>query len=89
MFEFWKWSCNLSGEPGSFEWFWKYSLIIAVISIDVSKTYIFRSSRYTVRAKSNFLGKLVSCAYCLSHWLALFVCIYHWVNILNIFIFVS
>lgn len=48
------------------------ALAIAAISITISQTYIFKSFRNIL---PNFLKKLFSCPYCLSHWLS-FLAVY-------------
>ena len=49
------------------------SLAIASISFTVTKSDIFRPFRLFTCKHSNSLGKLISCPYCFSHWVALFI----------------
>ena len=46
------------------------SLAVSSMSMTVSQTAMFRPFRLRLYARSRFIGKLVSCPYCLSHWLA-------------------
>ena len=53
------------------------SFAVASISFTVTESKLFRSFREWVKRKNTFLGELVSCGYCLSHWLAFaFIAIY-------------
>ena len=46
------------------------SIITASISFAVSETKLFRPLREWVRGRSKFFGDLLSCGYCLGHWVA-------------------
>lgn len=46
------------------------ALAIATVSMTISKTYIFRALRDFLEERSEWLEKLFSCPYCLSHWLS-------------------
>jgi|ERR1700748_1513376 len=46
------------------------SLAIASISYTISKGEIFRSIRLFICKHSKFIGQLISCPYCLSHWVS-------------------
>ena len=46
------------------------SLVTASISFAVSETRLFRPLREWVRGRSKFFGDLLSCGYCLGHWVA-------------------
>ena len=49
----------------------------AVIAMTVSKASIFEQARVWLDRKSNWLGDLVACPYCTSHWVAfLFVALF-------------
>lgn len=53
------------------------ALATAAISTTISKGRIFASTREWIIERNEWLGKLVSCSYCISHWVALvFVAIY-------------
>lgn len=53
------------------------ALATAAISTTISKGRIFVSARKWIIERNEWLGKLVSCSYCASHWVALvFVAIY-------------
>lgn len=53
------------------------SLATAAISVTVSRAQIFATFRTLVAEKSTWAGKLISCYYCTSHWVAIvFVLIY-------------
>lgn len=52
-------------------------LATSAISITVCETKIFEPSRNFIKMKSCWLGKLISCPYCTSHWISfLFVVAY-------------
>jgi len=46
------------------------SFITASISFTVTETKIFKPLREWTKSKNTFLGELVSCGYCLGHWVA-------------------
>lgn len=48
-------------------------MAIATITVTIGKTHAFSAMRSAVRHRSEWLGRLVSCPYCLSHWCALAV----------------
>jgi hypothetical protein len=53
------------------------SLATAAISVTVSRAQIFATFRTLIAEKSTWAGKLISCYYCTSHWVAIvFVLIY-------------
>lgn len=53
------------------------ALATAAISVTVSRARVFASTREWVAAHNKWLGELVSCSYCTSHWVAIaFVAIY-------------
>ena len=53
------------------------SLATTAISVTISKSEVFSSTREFIAGISHWLGELVSCSYCLSHWVAIvFVAIY-------------
>lgn len=45
------------------------SMAISSISMTVAKTKVFAPMRDWVFARNEWLGNLISCPYCLSHWL--------------------
>lgn len=45
------------------------ALIVAVITLTISRSKLFRPLRRTLRARVPVLGTLASCPYCLSHWI--------------------
>ena len=47
------------------------SVVTASISFTVSETKLFKPFREWVRGRSEFFGDLLSCGYCLGHWVAL------------------
>jgi hypothetical protein len=52
-------------------------LVVGVISVTITKSSLFESLRDWMWEKSgNFLGKLFSCPYCMSHWVALVMVIW-------------
>lgn len=51
------------------------SLAIASISFTISKSDIFRPIRLFICKYSNWLGSLISCHYCLSHWVSAIIMI--------------
>ncbi|MCC6325510.1 MAG: hypothetical protein DCC43_14015 [Candidatus Brocadia sp.] len=46
------------------------SLVAAAISFTMAETKLFKPMREWVKGKNSFLGWLISCGYCLGHWLA-------------------
>ncbi|MDN3514421.1 MAG: DUF1360 domain-containing protein [Candidatus Brocadia sp.] len=46
------------------------SFIAASVSFTVTETKIFKPMREWVKGKNSFLGELLSCGYCFSHWMA-------------------
>lgn len=46
------------------------ALAVGCIAMTVARSGLFRSLRLWVDRKSAFLGELVGCPYCMSHWLA-------------------
>jgi hypothetical protein len=46
------------------------SIVTASISFAVSETKLFRPLREWMRGRSEFFGDLLSCGYCLGHWVA-------------------
>ena len=53
------------------------ALATGSIATTISKTDIFKSTREWICAKNKWLGELVACSYCISHWIAFaFVMIY-------------
>jgi len=47
------------------------SIVCASISFTITESFIFSSFRNWINNKNYYLGKLFSCGYCLSHWVAL------------------
>jgi hypothetical protein len=47
------------------------ALATAAISVTVSKARVFASARAWIAARNTWLGELVSCSYCTSHWVAI------------------
>ena len=47
------------------------SMVCACISYTITESYLFKSFRDHAKVDSVWYGKLVSCAYCLGHWIAL------------------
>lgn len=63
------------------------SIGIAVVSMDISKTAIFRPFRQWFFNRWYFAFKLLSCPWCIAHWLALAVVLkeglfYGWIFVL-------
>lgn len=46
------------------------SLVVSTTSVTIAKAGLFREFRRTVARYSTWLGELVHCPYCLSHWIA-------------------
>lgn len=54
------------------------ALATAAISVTISKAQVLSSFRDWVADHSAWLGDLISCHYCTSHWVAIgFIAIYH------------
>lgn len=47
------------------------SFITVSISFTVTETKLFKPLREWVKEKNSFLGEIISCGYCLGHWIAL------------------
>lgn len=47
------------------------ALAVGSVAMTITRTSIFRAPRHWVQRKSDFFGDLVSCPYCMSHWLVL------------------
>lgn len=47
------------------------ALATAAISVTVSKARVLASAREWIASRNNWLGELVSCSYCTSHWVAI------------------
>lgn len=47
------------------------SLAVSALSITITKAKVFRWFRKLIQQQSNWLGELISCPYCMSHWFAL------------------
>lgn len=46
------------------------SIVTASISFTVTETKLFMPVREWVKKRNAFLGELLSCGYCFSHWIA-------------------
>lgn len=46
------------------------SIAVGTLSLTLTKGSIFREVRLKIKQKSIFFGKLFSCPYCMSHWIA-------------------
>jgi len=46
------------------------SFVTASISFTVTETKVFEPLREWMKKRSRFLGNLLSCGYCLGHWIA-------------------
>lgn len=46
------------------------SFVAASVAFTVTETKLFKPFRETILRKNSFLGELVSCGYCLGHWVA-------------------
>ena len=60
----------MSGNTASVVLMWA-PMAIASASMTVTKSKICQALRTAIKARSVWAGKLVSCPYCFSHWLAL------------------
>lgn len=47
------------------------ALATAAVSVTTSKSRVFASAREWIASRNNWLGELVSCSYCTSHWVAI------------------
>lgn len=65
------------------------AVFIAVVSMDVSKTSIFSPLRTRIAKISPWAGKLISCPWCFSHWVALVVVLALRVNPVWLFVLVG
>ena len=46
------------------------SLATAAVAFTISETTIFSGAREWLKGRNAWLGKLVSCGYCVGHWIA-------------------
>ncbi|MCP5007159.1 MAG: DUF1360 domain-containing protein [Planctomycetes bacterium] len=46
------------------------SIVTASISFTLTETKLFLPVREWVKGKNEFVGEIVSCGYCLNHWVA-------------------
>lgn len=46
------------------------ALAVSSVSVTMTKSSIFKSTREWIDEKSSFFGDLVHCPYCTSHWLS-------------------
>ena len=46
------------------------SVATAAISFSIAETKLFSTARERVKTRSRFWGDLISCGYCLGHWVA-------------------
>jgi len=53
-----------------FQIFW-LSLMVSTTSMTIAKAKIFEKIREKIEKINFWLGKLISCPYCLSHWISL------------------
>ena len=65
------------------------SMVTASISFTVTESKLFEIFREFVKRKSNFLGGLVSCGYCLGHWIAFSIVILYDFNVFNNGLFID
>ncbi len=47
------------------------ALATAAISVTISKARLFASAREWIAKRNTWLGELMSCSYCTSHWVAI------------------
>ena len=59
------------------------SMVTASISFTVTESKLFEIFRDFVKRKSNFFGGLISCGYCLGHWIAFSIVILYDFNVFN------
>jgi len=53
------------------------SLAVSAVSVTISKAGVFSWLRKWIASRNEWLGKLISCSYCMSHWIAIaVVCVY-------------
>jgi Protein of unknown function (DUF1360) len=49
------------------------SVAVGTISRTISRSKIFREVRWAITRRNHYLGSLVECPYCVSHWVSFFV----------------
>ena len=59
------------------------SVVTASLSYTITETKIFEPFRKWLREKNEFMGKLVSCGYCMGHWIALVLVVFFEVKIFH------
>jgi hypothetical protein len=47
------------------------SAVTAIIAFDIADSALFEPVRRWLKCRSRFVGELVSCGYCVGHWIAL------------------
>lgn len=57
--------------PAGFSHVTALALATAAISTTISRAHVFASPREWIASRSTWLGELVSCSYCTSHWVAM------------------
>lgn len=62
------------------------SMAVSVMSLTITRSRIFHEFREWVKSKNDYLGDLVSCFYCTSHWLAIGFTTFYKPQILNLWI---
>lgn len=46
------------------------SLVVGCVTLTLSKAWVFKPLRDYLASKSDFLGDLLNCTYCTSHWVS-------------------
>lgn len=62
------------------------AMAISSIAVTISTSKLFAPLVAKVQEYSKWLGQLVSCHYCLSHWIAMFAALFFPVELSNIWI---
>ncbi len=65
------------------------SIVTASISFTITESKLFELFRNFIRRKNSFFGELVSCGYCLGHWVAFAIVIMYDFNVFNNILFID
>ena len=65
------------------------SMVCASLSFTITESVLFSDFRIYIRKRNSWLGELVSCGYCLGHWIAALLIIITGFNIFNTNLFID
>ena len=65
------------------------SLATSVIAVTVSKTKMFKPLRHGVWSKNKWFYDLISCTYCLTHWIAFALVLIYPLNLMRKYLIID